>query len=148
MKKINESSLGVLMSFNSFIRQQSDEKRQKMSEIMEELYDELRAELDQKGWMAKGRNNITQTMINNSTWEFKFSKVYSGQEVVVALKGNIKDDYISAGGYNTIKVTKLDKKTNLPEVPEIIRNQPFDWRPESRISLYSLLDKIDAHFSV
>lgn len=36
-------------------------------------------------------------MINTNTWKFKFSKVYSGQEVVLELQGNIKDDFLPGG---------------------------------------------------
>lgn len=132
MKKTNESSYSVLMTFSRFVREQQATKRQVMSQKMNELYDELRVEMDVKGWSAKGRNNVTETMLNNSTWKFKFSKVYSGQEVILELQGNIKDDYLP-DGFNQLKVT--------PEVPGIIRNHPF-----SLLGLYSLLDKIEQHF--
>lgn len=36
MKKINESSRDVLMSYSRFVNQQRTEKEQKMAEIMEE----------------------------------------------------------------------------------------------------------------
>lgn len=140
MNKVNESSYSTLMSFSNFLRQQRQQKREFMSKIMEELYDELRVEMDIKGWLAKGRNNVTETMLNNSTWKFKFSKTYSGQEVVLELQGNIKDDYMPSG-YNSLKVT--------PEVPEIMRNQPFSWNEEgnTRLGISILLDKIDQHFN-
>jgi hypothetical protein len=97
--------------------------------------------MDGKGWSAKGRNNVTETMLSNSTWKFKFSKVYSGQEVVLELQGNLRDDYLSSGGYNQLKVT--------PEVPEIMRTQPFTWDEEgnTRLGLSILLDKIEQHFN-
>jgi hypothetical protein len=140
MKKINENAYSVLMSFTRFVRDQQTTKREVLAQKFEELYDELRAEMDIKGWSSKGRNNVTETMLNNSTWKFKFSKVYSGQEVVVELQGNIKDDYLP-GGYNQLKVT--------PEVPGIIRNQPFSWDEEGNrmLGLSILLDKIDSHFN-
>ena len=156
MKKINESSYSVLMTFNRFVREQQATKREVMSQKMNELYDELRVEMDGKGWSAKGRNNVTETMLSNSTWKFKFSKVYdksvydtndtnvlyySGQEVVLELQGNLRDDYLSSGGYNQLKVT--------PEVPEIMRTQPFTWDEEgnTRLGLSILLDKIEQHFN-
>jgi hypothetical protein len=96
--------------------------------------------MDFKGWSAKGRNNVTETMINNSTCKFKFSKVYSGQEVVLELQGNIKDDYLPTG-YNQLKVT--------PEVQGIIRGNPFSWDEEGNtmLGLSILLDKIEQHFN-
>jgi hypothetical protein len=140
MKKINESSYSVLMTFKRFVREQQVTKKEVMSQKMNELYDELRVEMDTKGWSAKGRNNVTETMLSNSTWKFKFSKVYSGQEVVLELQGNIKDDYLP-GGFNQLKVT--------PEVPGIIRSQPFSWDEEgnTRLGLSILLDKIEQHFN-
>jgi hypothetical protein len=140
MKKINESSYSVLMTFRRFVREQQVTKKEVMSQKMNELYDELRVEMDGKGWSAKGRNNVTETMLSNSTWKFKFSKVYSGQEVVLELQGNIKDDYLP-GGFNQLKVT--------PEVPGIIRSQPFSWDEEgnTRLGLSILLDKIEQHFN-
>jgi hypothetical protein len=140
MKKINESSYSVLMTFRRFVREQQVTKKEVMSQKMNELYDELRVEMDGKGWSTKGRNNVTETMLSNSTWKFKFSKVYSGQEVVLELQGNIKDDYLP-GGFNQLKVT--------PEVPGIIRSQPFSWDEEgnTRLGLSILLDKIEQHFN-
>jgi len=139
MKKINENAYSVLMSFTRFVRDQQTAKREVLAQKFEELYDELRVEMDFKGWSSKGRNNVTETMLNNSTWKFKFSKLYSGQEVVVELQGNIKDDYLP-GGYNQLKVT--------PTVPEIMRGHPFSWDQESSgIRISNLLDKIDAHFT-
>ncbi len=140
MKNINESSHSVLVSFSRFVREQESTKKQFMAQKMEELYDELRAEMDTKGWSSKGINNVTNTMVNNSTWKFKFSKIYSGQEVFVELQGNIKDDYLPTG-YNQLKVT--------PEVPGIIRNQPFSWDEEGNrmLGLSILLDKIEQHFN-
>jgi hypothetical protein len=141
MKKINESSYSVLMTFRRFVREQQVTKKEVMSQKMNELYDELRVEMDGKGWSAKGRNNVTETMLSNSTWKFKFSKVYSGQEVVLELQGNLRDDYLSSGGYNQLKVT--------PEVPEIMRTHPFTWDEEgnTRLGLSILLDKIEQHFN-
>ena len=140
MKKINESAYSVLMTFTRFVREQQATKREVMSQKMNELYDELRVEMDTKGWSNKGRNNVTETMLSNSTWKFKFSKVYSGQEVVLELQGNIKDDYLP-GGFNQLKVT--------PEVPGIIRGNPFTWDEEgnTRLGLSILLDKIEQHFN-
>ena len=140
MKKINENAYSVLVSFTRFVRDQQTAKRQVISQKFEELYDELRVQMDFKGWSAKGRNNVTETMINNSTWKFKFSKVYSGQEVVLELQGNIKDDYLPYG-YNQLKVT--------PEVPGIIRNISFLWDEQGNtmLGLSILLDKIDVHFN-
>jgi hypothetical protein len=137
--KIRESAHYVLASYSRFVREHDAAKKQVMAQKIEELYDELRVEMDVKGWSSKGRNNVTETMLNNSTWKFKFSKVYSGQEVVVELQGNIKDDYLP-GGYNQLKVT--------PEVPGIIRNQSFFWDEQGNtmLGLSILLDKIDAHF--
>ena len=128
------------MTFKRFVREQQVTKKEVMSQKMNELYDELRVEMDTKGWSAKGRNNVTETMLSNSTWKFKFSKVYSGQEVVLELQGNIKDDYLP-GGFNQLKVT--------PEVPGIIRSQPFSWDEEgnTRLGLSILLDKIEQHFN-
>ena len=142
MKKINENAYSVLMSFNRFVRDQQTTKRQVISQKFEELYDELRVQMDFKGWSAKGRNNVTETMINNSTWKFKFSKVYSGQEVVVELQGNIKDDYLPYG-YNQLKVSSSI------QIPGIIRNQPFSWDEQGNtmLGLSILLDKIDVHFN-
>ena len=140
MKKINESSYSVLMTFSRFVREQQATKREVMSQKMNELYDELRVEMDTKGWSNKGRNNVTETMLSNSTWKFKFSKVYSGQEVVLELQGNIKDDYLP-GGFNQLKVT--------PEVPGIIRGNPFTWDEEgnTRLGLSILLNQIEQHFN-
>jgi hypothetical protein len=140
MKRINENAYSVLMSFTRFVRDQQTAKRQFLTQKFEELYDELRVQMDFKGWSAKGRNNVTETMINNSTCKFKFSKVYSGQEVVVELQSNIKDDYLPYG-YNQLKVT--------PEVPGIIRNISFFWDEQGNtmLGLSILLDKIDAHFN-
>jgi hypothetical protein len=140
MKKINESAYSVLMTFTRFVREQGATKKQVMSQKMEEIHDELRVEMDVKGWLVKGRNNVTTTMVNNSTWKFKFSKVYSGQEVVVELQGNMKDDYLPSG-YNQLKVT--------PEVPEIMRNQSFFWDDQGNtmLGLSILLDKIEQHFN-
>ena len=142
MRKINENAYSVLMSFNRFVRDQQTAKRQVISQKFEELYDELRVQMDFKGWSAKGRNNVTETMINNSTWKFKFSKVYSGQEVVVELQGNIKDDYLPYG-YNQLKVSSSI------QIPGIIRNQPFSWDEQGNtmLGLSILLDKIDSHFN-
>lgn len=142
MKKINENAYSVLMSFTRFVRDQQTSKKQFLTEKFEELYDELRVQMDFKGWSAKGRNNVTETMINNSTWKFKFSKVYSGQEVVVELQGNIKDDYLPYG-YNQLKVSSSI------QIPGIIRNQPFSWDEQGNtmLGLSILLDKIDAHFN-
>ena len=140
MNKVNESSYNTLRSYTNFLRQLQLQKREKMSSIMQELYDELRVEMDMKGWSAKGRNNITETMINNSTWKFKFSKVYSSQEVVIELQGNIKDDYLP-GGYNQLRVT--------PDVLGILRSQPFTWDEEGnqRLGLSIILNNIDNHFN-
>ena len=140
MKKINESAYSVLTTFSRFVRQQEVAKKEIMAQKMEEIHDELRVEMDTKGWLGKGRNNVTTTMVNNSTWKFKFSKVYSGQEVVVELQGNMKDDYLPSG-YNQLKVT--------PEVPEIMRNQSFFWdeQENTRLGLSILLDKIEQHFN-
>ena len=140
MRKINENAYPVVLSFSRFVRDQQTAKRQFMAQKFEELYDELRVQMDFKGWSAKGRNNVTETMINNSTWKFKFSKVYSGQEVVVELQGNIKDDYLP-GGFNQLKVT--------PEVPGIIRGNPFTWDEEgnTRLGLSILLNQIEQHFN-
>ena len=142
MKKINENAYSVLVSFTRFVRDQQTAKRQVISQKFEELYDELRVQMDFKGWSAKGRNNVTETMINNSTWKFKFSKVYSGQEVVVELQGNIKDDYLPYG-YNQLKVSSSI------QIPGIIRNQPFSWDEQGNtmLGLSILLDKIDSHFN-
>ena len=142
MRKINENAYSVLMSFNRFVRDQQTAKREVISQKFEELYDELRVQMDFKGWSAKGRNNVTETMINNSTWKFKFSKVYSGQEVVVELQGNIKDDYLPYG-YNQLKVSSSI------QIPGIIRNQPFSWDEQGNtmLGLSILLDKIDSHFN-
>ena len=140
MKKVDESAISVLMTFSSFVREQQATKKEVMSQKMNELYDELRVEMDLKGWSGKGRNNVTDTMLNNSTWKFKFSKIYSGQEVVVELQGNMKDDYLP-NGYNQLKVT--------PEVPEIMRGHPFSWDEEgnTRLGLSILLDKIEQYFN-
>ena len=140
MKRINENAYSVLMSFTRFVRDQQTAKKEVLAQKFEELYDELRVQMDFKGWSSKGRNNVTETMLNNSTWKFKFSKVYSEQEVVVELQGNTKDDYLP-GGYNQLKVT--------PEVPGIIRNQSFFWDEQGNtmLGLSILLDKIDAHFN-
>ena len=140
MIMINESSHSVLMTFSRFVREQQATKREVMSQKMNELYDELRVEMDTKGWSNKGRNNVTETMLSNSTWKFKFSKVYSGQEVVLELQGNIKDDYLP-GGFNQLKVT--------PEVPGIIRGNPFTWDEEgnTRLGLSILLNRIEQHFN-
>ena len=140
MIMINESSHSVLMTFSRFVREQQATKREVMSQKMNELYDELRVEMDTKGWSNKGRNNVTETMLSNSTWKFKFSKVYSGQEVVLELQGNIKDDYLP-NGYNQLKVT--------PEIPGIMRNQSFFWDEEGNtmLGLSILLDKIEQHFN-
>ena len=140
MIMINESSHSVLMTFSRFVREQQATKREVMSQKMNELYDELRVEMDTKGWSNKGRNNVTETMLSNSTWKFKFSKVYSGQEVVLELQGNIKDDYLP-GGFNQLKVT--------PEVPGIIRGNPFTWDEEgnTRLGLSILLNQIEQHFN-
>ena len=142
MRKINENAYSVLMSFNRFVRDQQTAKREVISQKFEELYDELRVQMDFKGWSAKGRNNVTETMINNSTWKFKFSKVYSGQEVVVELQGNIKDDYLPYG-YNQLKVSSSI------QIPGIIRSQSFFWDEQGNtmLGLSILLDKIDAHFN-
>ena len=140
MRKINENAYPVVLSFSRFVRDQQTAKRQFMAQKFEELYDELRVQMDFKGWSAKGRNNVTETMLNNSTWKFKFSKVYSGQEVVLELQGNIKDDYLP-GGFNQLKVT--------PEVPGIIRGNPFTWDEEgnTRLGLSILLNQIEQHFN-
>jgi hypothetical protein len=140
MRKINENAYPVVLSFTRFVRDQQTAKRQFKAQKFEELYDELRVEMYVKGWSVKGRNNVTNTMVNNSTWKFKFSKVYSGQEVVVELQGNMKDDYLPSG-YNQLKVT--------PEVPEIMRNQSFFWDDQrnTMLGLSILLDKIEQHFN-
>jgi hypothetical protein len=140
MKKINESSHSVLMTFSRFVREQQATKKEVMSQKMNDLYDELRVEMDTKGWSNKGRNNVTTTMVNNSTWKFKFSKVCSGQEVVIELQGNIKDDYLP-GGAKQLKVN--------PEVPGILRSHPFTWDEEGNtmLGLSILLDKIEQHFN-
>jgi hypothetical protein len=140
MRKINENAYPVVLSFTRFVRDQQTAKRQFKAQKFEELYDELRAQMDFKGWSAKGRNNVTETMLNNSTWKFKFSKVYSGQEVVLELQGNVKDDYLPTG-YNQLKVT--------PEVPGIIRGNPFTWDEEGNtmLGLSIILDKIDVYFT-
>ena len=57
MKKINESAYSVLMTFTRFVREQRATKKEVMSQKMNELYDELRVEMDSKGWSNKGRNN-------------------------------------------------------------------------------------------
>lgn len=140
MKRINESSYSVLLSYRDYLRQKSVEKKTMLVSVMENIYDELRVEMDMKGWLSKGRNNVTETMVNSSTWKFKFSKTYSGQEVVVELQGNIKDDYMP-GGYNQLKVT--------PEVPGIMRSNPFTWDEEGNtmLGLSVLLDKIEEYFN-
>jgi hypothetical protein len=140
MKKINESAYSVLMTFTRFVREQQVTKKEVMSQKMNELYDELRVEMDSKGWSNKGRNNVTTSMINANTWKFKFSKVYSGQEVVLELQGNIKDDYLP-GGAKQLKVN--------PEVPGILRSHPFTWDEEGNnmLGLSILLDKIEQHFN-
>ena len=140
MKKINENAYSVLMSFTRFVRDQQTAKRQVISQKFEELYDELRVQMDFKGWSNKGRNNVTTSMINANTWKFKFSKVYSGQEVVLELQGNIKDDYLP-GGAKQLKVN--------PEVPGILRSHPFTWDEEGNnmLGLSILLDKIEQHFN-
>ena len=138
---INESAHSVLMTFTRFVREQQATKKEVMSQKMNELYDELRVEMDGKGWSAKGRNNVTETMLSNSTWKFKFSKVYSGQEVVLEMQGNLRDDYLSSGGFNQLKIT--------PEVPGIMRSHPFSWDEEgnTKLGLSILLDKIEQHFN-
>jgi hypothetical protein len=137
--KIRESAHYVLASYSSFVREHDAAKKQVMAQKIEELYDELRVEMDVKGWSSKGRNSVTDSMLNTSTWKFKFSKVCSGQEVVVELQGNIKDDFLPTGA-NKLKVN--------PEVPSIIRNQPFFWDEEGNtmLGLSVLLDKIEEHF--
>ena len=141
MKKINESAYSVLMTFKTFVREQQVTKKEVMSQKMNELYDELRVEMDSKGWSNKGRNNETTSMLNTSTWKFKFSKVYSGQEVVLEMQGNLRDDYLSSGGFNQLKVT--------PEVPGILRSHPFTWDEEGNtmLGLSILLNKIEQHFN-
>jgi hypothetical protein len=141
MKRVNESAHSVLMTFSRFVREQQVTKKEVMSQKMNELYDELRVEMDGKGWSVKGRNNVTETMLSNSTWKFKFSKVYSRQEVVLELQGNIKDDYLSSGGFNQLKVT--------PEVPGILRSHPFSWDEEgnTKLGLSILLNQIEEHFN-
>ena len=57
MKKINESAYSVLMTYTRFVREQRVTKKEVMSQKMNELYDELRVEMDSKGWSNKGRNN-------------------------------------------------------------------------------------------
>jgi len=140
MRNINESSHSVLVSFSRFVREQESSKKQFMAQKMEELFDELRVEMDEKGWSVKGRNNVTNTMVNTSTWKFKFSKVYSGQEVVLELQGNIKDDYLPTG-FNQLKVN--------PEVPGIMRSHPFSWDEEgnTKLGLSILLNQIEEHFN-
>ena len=141
MKKINESAHSVLMTFTRFVREQQATKKQVIAQKMEELFDELRVEMDEKGWSVKGRNNVTSTMVNTSTWKFKFSKVYSGQEVVLEMQGNLRDDYLSSGGFNQLKVT--------PEVPGILRSHPFTWDEEgnTKLGLSILLSQIEEHFN-
>ena len=141
MKKINESAYSVLMTFTRFVREQQATKREVMSQKMNELYDELRVEMDTKGWSAKGRNNVTSTMLNTSTWKFKFSKVYSEQEFVLEMQGNLRDDYLSSGGYNQFKI--------IPEIPELLSSYPFTWDEEgnTKLGLSILLDKIEQHFN-
>jgi len=141
MKRVNESAHSVLMTFSRFVIEQQVTKKEVMSQKMNELYDELRVEMDGKGWSVKGRNNVTETMLSNSTWKFKFSKVYSRQEVVLELQGNIKDDYLSSGGFNQLKVT--------PEVPGILRSHPFSWDEEgnTKLGLSILLNQIEEHFN-
>jgi hypothetical protein len=141
LNMINESAHSVLMTFTRFVREQQATKKEVMSQKMNELYDELRVEMDGKGWSAKGRNNVTETMLSNSTWKFKFSKVYSGQEVVLEMQGNLRDDYLSSGGFNQLKIT--------PEVPGIMRSHPFSWDEEgnTKLGLSILLDKIEQHFN-
>jgi hypothetical protein len=141
LNMINESAHSVLMTFTRFVREQQATKKEVMSQKMNELYDELRVEMDGKGWSAKGRNNVTETMLSNSTWKFKFSKVYSRQEVVLELQGNIKDDYLSSGGFNQLKIT--------PEVPGIMRSHPFSWDEEgnTKLGISILLNQIEEHFN-
>ena len=129
------------MTFNRFVREQQATKREVMSQKMNELYDELRVEMDTKGWSAKGRNNVTSTMLNTSTWKFKFSKVYSEQEFVLEMQGNLRDDYLSSGGYNQFKI--------IPEIPELLSSYPFTWDEEgnTKLGLSILLDKIEQHFN-
>ncbi len=138
---INESAHSVLMTFTRFVREQQATKKQVIAQKMEELFDELRVEMDEKGWSVKGRNNVTSTMVNTSTWKFKFSKVYSGQEVVLEMQGNLRDDYLSSGGFNQLKVT--------PEVPGILRSHPFTWDEEgnTKLGLSILLSQIEEHFN-
>ncbi len=141
LNMINESAHSVLMTFTRFVREQQVTKKEVMSQKMNELYDELRVEMDSKGWSNKGRNNVTTSMLNTSTWKFKFSKVYSGQEVVLEMQGNLRDDYLSSGGFNQLKVT--------PEVPGILRSHPFTWDEEGNtmLGLSIILDKIEQHFN-
>lgn len=138
---INESAHSVLMTFTRFVREQQATKKQVIAQKMEELFDELRVEMDEKGWSVKGRNNVTSTMVNTSTWKFKFSKFYSGQEVVLEMQGNLRDDYLSSGGFNQLKVT--------PEVPGILRSHPFTWDEEgnTKLGLSILLSQIEEHFN-
>lgn len=141
LNMINESAHSVLMTFTRFVREQQATKKQVIAQKMEELFDELRVEMDEKGWSVKGRNNVTSTMVNTSTWKFKFSKVYSGQEVVLEMQGNLRDDYLSSGGFNQLKVT--------PEVPGILRSHPFTWDEEgnTKLGLSILLSQIEEHFN-
>jgi len=141
LNMINESAHSVLMTFTRFVREQQATKKQVIAQKMEELFDELRVEMDEKGWSVKGRNNVTSTMVNTSTWKFKFSKFYSGQEVVLEMQGNLRDDYLSSGGFNQLKVT--------PEVPGILRSHPFTWDEEgnTKLGLSILLSQIEEHFN-
>jgi hypothetical protein len=134
-----EKFQSTIESYSDFLDEIRTTKKLMLIKTMNGIYDELVMKLGSKGWSPKGKNLVSDSMVDNSTWRFKFTKMYGNNEVIIELNGNLRDDYVSGGGYNTIKVNQ--------EIPEFRKVQPFNFKEGGVIGLAYLLGVIDNYFS-
>jgi CRISPR/Cas system CMR subunit Cmr4 (Cas7 group RAMP superfamily) len=137
--KNNEKSQGIKSSITEYqelLKNLQKQKEDGIKKLMEDTVDNLNTIMSQDGWSKKGKNTITDVMIKNRTWTSKFSKKINGEDVVVELKGNMKDEFLP-WGLNIISCPLLDYKG--------YSKHPFDWdekNVDSVISLSNMLKHI------
>jgi CRISPR/Cas system CMR subunit Cmr4 (Cas7 group RAMP superfamily) len=137
--KNNEKSQGIKSSITEYqelLKNLQKQKEDGIKKLMEDTVDNLNTIMSQDGWSKKGKNTITDVMIKNRTRTSKFSKKINGEDVVVELKGNMKDEFLP-WGLNIISCPLLDYKG--------YSKHPFDWdekNVDSVISLSNMLKHI------
>jgi CRISPR/Cas system CMR subunit Cmr4 (Cas7 group RAMP superfamily) len=137
--KNNEKSQGIKSSITEYqelLKNLQKQKEDGIKKLMEDTVDNLNTIMSQDGWSKKGKNTITDVMVRNKTWVSKYSKKINGEDVVVELKGNMKDEYLP-WGYNVMSCPLLNYKG--------YSKHPFVWDEEkfdSPISLSNMLNHI------